>query len=145
MKNRDADLATALMEVIPRAMREIKASNRFYSGEVLKLPQFRVLANIWRQPKTNKELADDIGLSVAAMSRIIGHLEKKKLLQKIQNPRDRREAHVKITRQGLHLYNQIRAKTGKKIQQRIAKLNESEKNILEKSFSLIARISEPAP
>lgn len=131
------DLATHLIEVIPRAMREIRASNRSYKGTQLSLPQFRVLANIWRLPKTNKQLAEDIGLSVAAMSRIVDALEKQKLVSRKTDNVDRRVSNISITKEGLQLFTSIRSKTCNKIADQLLLLSHKELVDLQNGLTVI--------
>jgi len=138
--NLDDELVSALMDILPRAMRQLRVSNREQGAEHLKLPQFRVLAHVWREAKTNKELADDIGLSAAAMSRVISGLVKRDLVQRVSNPQDLREARVQITRRGLILFKSIRRETGKKLTKRIQKLNRDEKMDLAQGLILISKI-----
>lgn len=140
----DLELAAAILEIIPRAMREIRDSNRSSKGQDLKLPEYRVLAHVWRRPKTNKELADDIGLSVPAMSRLISGLGQKGLIQRLENPADRREYYIQITRQGLILFRNIRKETSQRIYERIKVLNEHEKSALSEGLLLILKtLAEP--
>lgn len=138
--NSDSVLVESLMEVLPKAMRQIRLSNRSHRGNELSLPQFRVLAHVWRRPKMNKELADDIGLSVAAMSRLVGGLSTRGLVKRVINDEDRREAYIEITREGLTLFKGIRARTSKRVEKRLKSLNDRDKEALARGLVLITEI-----
>ena len=112
---KDTDLLKSMSEVymdaIPIAMQKIRKGMRQHRGSDLTLPQFRVLANVRRHPKTNKDLADNIGLSVAAMSRLIQGLIKEGYLTKTENPLDKRESKIRLSKKGEKLIANIRAMT----------------------------------
>jgi DNA-binding MarR family transcriptional regulator len=133
------DLASELMEIIPRAMREIRASNRSRGGAQMPLPHYRVLANIWRIPKTNKELAEDLGLSVAATSRLISALEERGLVKRASDEVDRRAINVSITKMGLQLFTSIRSGTCHLIAERLNELSSKEQAELEKGLRVISK------
>ncbi|MGZ3772240.1 MAG: MarR family winged helix-turn-helix transcriptional regulator [Pseudobdellovibrionaceae bacterium] len=138
-KNSEVGIASLIMEVIPLAMREIRVHSRAHRGPQLKLAQFRVLAHIWRQSKTNSQLADEIGLSVAAMSRLVSGLVNKGLVTRNENPNDRRECYVQISREGAQLFKSIRQTTCETIAHKITGLTAKEKSELQKGLQLIAK------
>ncbi|MGH2504870.1 MAG: MarR family winged helix-turn-helix transcriptional regulator, partial [Ktedonobacterales bacterium] len=67
-----APLAAALMEVAPLVMREIRTRMRQSRGAGLSVPQFRALGYLRRHPGCSlTEVADHLGLSVPATSRLV--------------------------------------------------------------------------
>ena len=135
----EKELAALMMEIVPRTMREIRTSTRASGCGHMPLPQFRVLANVWRSPKTNKELAEDIGLSVPATSRIIASLEQKDLIKRLVDKEDRRVTHIYITNEGSELFKKMRRHTCDEIADRMRALSLREKKELQKGLNLMSK------
>lgn len=140
LNNDSSELAQKLLEVIPAIMRELRASTLSCRGEKLPLPQFRVLGNIWKAPKTNKQLAEEIGLSISAMSRVISCMESNGWVEKIENLDDRRYANIIITKAGLRLFNNIWNHTSNQISERISQLSNREKKELQNGLNVIEEL-----
>lgn len=138
--NKSADLAHQLLEIIPRTMREIRSNTQCYRGKKLPLPQFRVLGNVWRESKTNKQLAEDIGLSISAMSRVISSMENNGWIKKVENAEDRRYSDIFITTEGLHLFNDIWTYTSQMISEKIDRLSEREKKELQNGLKIVEEL-----
>jgi DNA-binding MarR family transcriptional regulator len=137
LKKTDVDLASIVMEVVPKAIRVIRAENRSHRGENLKLIHMRVLANVWRKKITNKELAETIGLSPAAMSRVVQSLAKRRLLVCVKNPLDRREHFIEATKEGFELFKGIRRQTTQRLSQRFLSLSHKERNTIAEGLKLL--------
>lgn len=93
----DLDIASLFLDTIPHAMQSIRVEMRNKRSTELTLPQFRVLANLWAEPANNRMLADTLGLSVAATSRMIDWLIKHGLAEKTKDGADRRQIIVQLT------------------------------------------------
>jgi MarR family 2-MHQ and catechol resistance regulon transcriptional repressor len=132
------DPAALLLEVLPKAMQALRQDLRSNRNE-LTLAQFRVLANIWRGGMTNRDLADDLGLSVAAMSRVVQGLNKLGYVSRLENPADRREYFIQITRKGTVVFKEIRQKTKDKVDRQISILTAAEKQSLYDGLLIIAK------
>ncbi len=144
-KDSNLTLAIEILEIVPRVMREIRKCNQAYrkntsGGDLLNLPHFRVLANIWRKSKTNKELAADIGLSVAAMSRVISKLEQVGFVSRIESKSDRREVEVHVTTKGLSYFKAVRKKTATEIATSLKRFTMEEKKQLSQGLELMSKV-----
>ncbi|MGZ3771712.1 MAG: MarR family winged helix-turn-helix transcriptional regulator [Bdellovibrio sp.] len=133
-------LADKILDVIPKTMRDLRTKTYSHSGLKLPLPQFRVLGNVWNESKTNKQLAEEIGLSISAMSRVISNLESNGLIEKLENKEDKRYANISITKTGKRYFNKIRLHTSKLISERINQLSDKEKMELYKGLSIIEEL-----
>src|SRR5262245_54533048 len=104
--NNSADpLATAcaaqLLEVVPAAMRRIRAYMRQQRIADLTVPQFRALGFIGRHPETSvSAVADHLGLSVAAASRLIDALVERGLVERETSRADRRFVILRLSPTG---------------------------------------------
>lgn len=138
--SKSEQLAEKILDVIPRSMQEIRGITLARPGETLPLPQFRVLANIWKKSKTNKQLAEDIGLSISAMSRVISSMEDQGWIKKTANPQDRRYSDIFITKKGLNLFKSIRTHTCNTISEHLDSLSLQEKQLLHNGLNIIEKI-----
>lgn len=141
MKKRKPEiLASYFLEVIPKAMREIRLelrSNRQYG---LSVPQFRILAHLWSKGSTNnKRLAEDLGVSVAAMSRMIQYLVERDLVSR-KGGHDRREVQIELSKNGHRIYEGIRSKTRARMAAKFDQLSLQEQNALELGFEVLRRV-----
>lgn len=96
------------MDVVPKTMQSIRQDMRKERGE-LTITQFRMLANVRQGVCNNKELGEKLGVSEAAVSRMIDLLVQEKLIKKIVNEDDRRNKVLSLTANGKKLYEQITA------------------------------------
>jgi DNA-binding MarR family transcriptional regulator len=131
------DISTLMVEIIPRTMREIRRHSSFKEAS-LSLVQFRVLARLWHGTYTNKELADEIDLSVAAMSRLISGLVRRELLVRTENPENRREMRISLTEQGRRMFQDIRGTTCSRLNERLQVLSPAEISDLHRALMLIS-------
>lgn len=102
-------LADLMMDVVPKAMQSIRQEMRRERGERLTLTQFRMLASVRQGIASNKELGEKLGVSEAAVSRMIDLLVQEELISKITSTDDRRNKMLSLTTEGEDLYQQIRA------------------------------------
>lgn len=105
-RQEDAALAAALfLDVVPYGMRELR---RLVcpKGEIkstslgLSLPQLRILASLADSPAGTNSLAEGLGVSPPAVSRMLNLLEKKGYVERVQGLRDKRESRARLTAKG---------------------------------------------
>lgn len=85
------ELAAQLLETAPLVMRTIRALMRAHLGADLSVPQFRTLSYVGRHPDTSlSAVAEHLGLSVAASSRLVDALVVRGLLARAPARNDRR-------------------------------------------------------
>src|SRR5262245_43856422 len=102
------ECARHLLEVIPRAMRSIRTEMRRKAQPELTVPQFRVLARLSISPATNGEVAEWIGVSVPAMSRMVELLARRGYVQKERQSEDRRQVRLLLSAKGKSHFLKIR-------------------------------------
>lgn len=96
------------MDVVPKTMQSIRQDMRQERGE-LTITQFRMLANVRQGISSNRELGEKLGVSEAAVSRMIDLLVQEKLIKKIVSKEDRRNKVLSLTPSGTKLYERITA------------------------------------
>ena len=117
------DLASLFMDVVPNAMREYRKEMRNSRSLHLSVPQFRILAHVWRKPSNNRMLAEELGVSVAAMSRMLDGLCKQGLIERLENSKDRRQVQVQLTAIGRKRFEQLRKEACDRLERRFQALN----------------------
>jgi DNA-binding MarR family transcriptional regulator len=132
------DLTALFMEVVPHGMREFRKEMRNSRSASLTVPQFRILAHIWRQPRNNKELAEEQGVSVAAMSRMIDWLCKHGLVERKKCLGDRREILVKLTPSGKKRFARFREEAHVRMKKRLDTLTASDQKNLHQGLTALA-------
>ena len=133
----DQSLAAELIEVLPQSMNAIRCYLRSSRGPELTVPQFRVLIHLREGKNTNKFLAEKLGVSVPAMSRMVSALTERGLIVRSVCRDDRRENHIKLTHAGLSLVDETRHRATEKLAKKIAELSEADKNVLKASCKAI--------
>lgn len=132
------------MDVMPKAMQSIREEMRRGRGDRLTVPQFRVLAAINRGLCSNKEIGDLLGVSEAAISRMIDVLVTDGFIKKGTNKKDRRQTVLSLTSEGQKLFNYIRSDARTRLSEKLTNLSESDAEaviqgleILQKNISLL--------
>lgn len=93
-------VASLLLDVVPLAMRELRKELRTGKDTDLTIAQFRILAHLWCEPTNNKALAEALGVSVPAASRMVKLLVQRKYVESTQGLSDKREVRVRLTKGG---------------------------------------------
>lgn len=102
-----SELARVFVEVVPRAMWTIRAGIRETVGENFAMPQFRVLTHLRQRSCTNGELAELIGVSVPAMSRIVDGLVESDFVVRVPQEHDRRQVKLELNLEGRRKFRRI--------------------------------------
>jgi outer membrane protein TolC/DNA-binding MarR family transcriptional regulator len=118
-----SDLSRSFIEVIPRSMWSIRYDMRAAKGSDLSVPQFRTLALLWRGRRANGELAEQIGVSVPAMSRMVDGLASTGYIDRFPQAHDRRIVLLGLTRRGRSAFRRIREQTQDSFMERFAVLD----------------------
>lgn len=125
------------MEVVPQAMRAISDRMRSQSGAKLSVPQLRTLLRLRLGAKTNKQLAEEVGLSVAATSRLVQQLAVLQLVTRKAGDDDRRNVWLALSPKGEQKVRQSRADVGEQLAERLKALSRQEKKSLHEGLKII--------
>jgi DNA-binding MarR family transcriptional regulator len=102
-----SDLSRAFVEVLPRAMWSIRAGVRQAAGENFTMPQFRVLTQLLKRSSTNGELAELMGVSVPAMSRMVDGLVEMGFVVRVPVHNDRRQIKLELGPEGRRKFRRL--------------------------------------
>lgn len=93
--------ATLLMELAPLVIRLMRQEMAAHADAELSVPQFRALRFVARRPGCSlSELAETLGTSLPAASKLVDRLVDMALLQRATDPRDRRQLTLALTSHG---------------------------------------------
>lgn len=94
-------VAALLMELAPLIMRVMRQEMATHSATELSVPQFRALRFVGRQPGGSlSALAERLGASLPAASKLVDRLVDIDLLARATDPRDRRQVTLELTDRG---------------------------------------------
>jgi DNA-binding MarR family transcriptional regulator len=117
------ELAKKILDVIPMSMAKIRTEMRAASPSYLSVPQFRILANIFRGRNLAGEIAKHQGVSQPAMSKMIEALVEKGLVRReTEAGKDRRRVPLVLTEEGETLFLKIRRSAQQEISRSTARL-----------------------
>jgi DNA-binding MarR family transcriptional regulator len=134
----EADLAKDFLEVIPRAMRIIRKEMRALAPADLTVPQFRILAYISRGKATNRDIAEFIGCSAPAMSRMISSLGRKGMVTTVRDSMDRRQVSLELTEAGQRQFRSMRKSAEVHFKQHFRQLPPEEQAALYQGFRVLS-------
>jgi DNA-binding MarR family transcriptional regulator len=115
-----------MMDVVPKVMQSIRVKMRTGRGDRLTVPQFRVLAAIKRGISHNKELCEHLGVSEAAISRMIDYLVSDGVLTKASSKVDRRQTVLSLSAEGEKHYSAIKAEARNHLKKKLEVLTKDE-------------------
>jgi DNA-binding MarR family transcriptional regulator len=94
------DLTDALYDFFKAARRARGRAASDPSPDGLSLAQYHLLEPLSGGPRTNRELAEQAGISAPSVTRMVGGLLQRGLLTRIDDPIDRRAVVISLTEDG---------------------------------------------
>jgi len=136
-------LAALFMDVVPKAMRELRKEVRNrQSLNAMTIPQFRILALLSEDPANNCELADQLGISVAAVSRMVDWLSERSYVERLQDSGDRRKVKIQLTRKGREHFGRFRKEARARLQKRLASMGTQDRKNLNQGLAALSKAVE---
>ena len=137
------ECAARVMETIPLLMRFIRADMRSHNADSLSIPQLRSLSFINRNPGTSlSEVAEHLGVTCATASTTIERLVQRLLVQRTENPQERRRVVLNLTEEGKLLFTQSQEKTSAHIADILKDLTPEQVSHIEEGLALLKNVFE---
>lgn len=136
----ESELAAHLLDVIPRTMNHIRSEVRGLAKPHLPVPQFRILARLSKGPANNSQLAEWMGVSLPAMSRMVDGLVKRGLVSRSRETFDRRQVQLDLTSKGKEQFQDIRAGMLNQLAGRLTALDPEKRDRLRQGLSVLDEI-----
>ncbi|MCV2487651.1 bifunctional helix-turn-helix transcriptional regulator/GNAT family N-acetyltransferase [Flavobacterium sp. SH_e] len=131
---------------------KIRSFNRFYTAHLdilsqhyldseYSLTEIRILYEISESKIiTAQKISEILNLDKGYLSRILKRFLKENLIEKVSSAEDKRAFNIKLTDSGNELLSLLNAKSENKIEGKIEKLNNSEKEILVDSMNTVRNL-----
>jgi len=133
--------ADAVLNVVPPVVRAIRKTMREHRLPELSVPQFRTLGLLSFNPEACLSVvADYIGSSLPAASRMIDGLVAKNLVVRTVCPHDRRQIALALTPLGRKCFLESRQATRQQLVSRLAGLSESQKDVIIQAMEFLGEI-----
>lgn len=101
----------ALMPVFNGLYASMNASKDAFMQQFnLTRTQIDILSSIYKKPHTTSFLATEFNVSASAISQIVDQLIEKRLVDRIEDSRDRRITNITLSKNGMQLFEQINQK-----------------------------------
>jgi DNA-binding MarR family transcriptional regulator len=133
------DSSKLFLEVIPRTMRNVRAEIRKFAADEFTTPQYRLLAKVHRQPASNQELADWLGVSAPTISKMIDKLVERGLVNResLQFGSDRRQIRITATPEGSERVARVSRAVQRSFAKRLAALPEPRRRELIRGLNVL--------
>lgn len=93
--------AQEVMEIVPQVVHILRSEMRKNGTQKLSLPQFRILSYVKTNPKSSvSEAGEHLGVTRATASALVERLVQKGLLERADDPNERRKAILNLTKAG---------------------------------------------
>jgi DNA-binding MarR family transcriptional regulator len=127
-------LSRKFVHVIPKTMHCLRKEWRRAAKSQFSVIQFRILAFLSRHPHSScRELAEHIGISAPAASRLVETLVQKELIGRYPAPKDRRQILLKLRPLGTKRYKGVYASTTLRFSEIFESLSATQKKELSRN------------
>lgn len=131
-------LAELLIDVFPKVMQSVRHEMRAERGE-LTITQFRMLANVRQGVCNNKILGEKLGVSEAAVSRMLDLLVQENLIAKKIDEEDRRNKVLTLTASGKKLYEKITQSARERMSVKLQALEENDRETVIRGLEVLQK------
>lgn len=138
----EKELVEDFIDIIPRTMWSIRFEMRRHIPDGLSVSQSRTLIQIHKGVCHTSKLAEIIGVSTPAMSRLVDQLSSKGLVERLnEKSGDRRQVKIILSKEGEKRIVEIRQASKKQFSEKLSTLSNDEKESLRKGLKLLERLS----
>ena len=132
---------SALAGELRLACMRISRRVRFESTDLVAPHQFSVLCRLEDTPRTPGELAEIERVSAPSMTRTVGGLVDRGLVERTADPEDRRQVILSLTREGTTLLKEIRRRRDAWMSVRVSHLSAEEQEVLQRAAAILTRVA----
>ena len=135
------ECAREVLDVVPLAMRVIRAELRKHGAREVSVPQFRTLVFLNRHEGTSlSEVAEHIGLALPSMSVLVDGLVVKGLVIRETHPEDRRRMTLGLTERGRRAFRAAREATASYLEDKMGQLSASERRTVIDAMQVLRQV-----
>jgi MarR family transcriptional regulator for hemolysin len=134
-----------VLDVVPLAMRAIRAQLRKHGAKEVSVPQFRTLAYLNRHEGTSlSDVAEHIGLTLPSMSALVDSIVMKGLVIRQTHPEDRRRMTLALTERGRATLRVAHEAAASYLEKKIGQLSATERATVIEAMQVLKRIFRKA-
>jgi DNA-binding MarR family transcriptional regulator len=134
-----------VLDVVPLAMRAIRAQLRKHGAKEVSVPQFRTLAYLNRHEGTSlSDVAEHIGLTLPSMSALVDSIVMKGLVIRQTHPEDRRRMTLTLTERGRATLRVAHEAAASYLEEKIGQLSATERATVIEAMQVLKRIFRKA-
>lgn len=138
--------AAGVLDTVPLIMQFIRVEMRRSRGPGVSVPQFRVLTYLNRTDGASlSAVADRVGLSLPAMSRLIDGLVARDLVRRDESREDRRRVTLRLTTLGKELVRTARAGAQARLAEALAVLTPAQRAEVAQTMQRLRPVFLPKP
>jgi DNA-binding MarR family transcriptional regulator len=139
------DCAAEILEAVPAVMRFIRVQMRRHRSSALSVPQFRALLFLSRSPDASlSALAEFLGLSLPAASRLVEGLVRKNFVVRGIPPGNRRLVVLSVSARGQRTVDAARQATERHLAGVVASLRNDERATIRRALRTLREEFQPA-
>jgi DNA-binding MarR family transcriptional regulator len=136
-----AECASAVLNVTPPVVRAIRKMMREHRLPELSVPQFRALGLLARAPDASLSMvADHIGSSLPATSRMIDGMVAKNLIARKECCHDRRQVSLQLTKTGRSAFLESRQATYRQLAEQLSALSEPQRQTILEAMKWLGKV-----
>ena len=132
-----------LLQILPLLNRVVGAEVRAVAGEDTTMAQYRVLAQLAEEPRTLSTLAKWRRVSVQSMSGLVQALVERGWVERMPDPRDRRQQLLQLTGRGRAHYQQAQTQVMQRLIPLLAALSPDELQAVAQALAALGRVFAP--
>jgi DNA-binding MarR family transcriptional regulator len=139
-KREEEELARSLLEVLFVVMHHVAAEMRKSAPPGFEPSQLRVLALLSKRSRILKELAACQHVALPTMSRTISSLVARGLVERIEDPQDRRRVQLHVTDQGLAVLHELHSRAQELLAHKVSALTPEEQKYLRAGLEALRKL-----
>jgi DNA-binding MarR family transcriptional regulator len=133
--------AREVLDVVPLAMRAIRAQLRKHGAREVSVPNFRTLTYLNRHEGTSlSDVAEHIGLSLPSMSVLIDGLVIQGLVIRQTHPEDRRRVTLGLTDRGRTTLRKADKATARYLEEKLGQLSAAERATVIQGMQVLRQV-----
>ncbi len=137
--------AGQVLETVPPVMQFIRTEMRRHRSLNISVPQFRVLTFLERRPGGSlSDVAERVGLTLPAMSRLVDGLVDRGLLTREDSSADRRRMVLRITAAGRDLVRTAREGALTRLAEMLGSLSGDERSEVSRAMDILRPLFVPS-
>ena len=138
MRSPVAECAREVLDSVPIVMRAIRSELRKYGAREMSVPQYRTLGFVYRNEGASlSELADHVGLTLSTMSTLVDGLAAQGLVNRRENPEDRRRMTLTLTQLGRNRHEAAREAAMVSLEEMLRELSPSDRATVTRAMQVL--------